>query len=412
MSFLTKEFWGQLVEDALNSEPAPYEMEYLDPLSWDPDTSCMKYFNGEIYVVHIDRTTIYFNDPDYSSIEDLGEVKYATYLMMQQKGRWLESWEYVYHINRDWKDDRLENLEIIDTTPQPIEVKYPYDPEKYHGTINWDKRRREYIVNLYLKKEYRHDINLEKRIRLSLKTYTVETEILNRILEKDETIIFKDKNKLNCNKDNLKIRREGELEDGERYPIDEYVCTKQLNYKGNRYIAHIYVKGNIEQSRLGMGYARWVMTKHLGRWLTDNEEVHHKDNNTLNDDISNLKLLSVDRHQQITSHEIDQLVPKLRLTCFNCSGKFLKRVAQYIVTSKDKYIGYYKQYYCSRKCYREHKLEDYDTIDIDTKAVKCTNCQKKFNIPLESEYIITNPLLENKIFCCKKCAEQYYKKCF
>ena len=133
MSFLTKEFWGQLVEDALNSEPAPYEMEYLDPLSWDPDTSCMKYFNGEIYVVHIDRTTIYFNDPDYSSIEDLGEVKYATYLMMQQKGRWLESWEYVHHINRDWKDDRLENLEIIDTTPQPIEVKYPYDPEKYYG---------------------------------------------------------------------------------------------------------------------------------------------------------------------------------------------------------------------------------------------------------------------------------------
>ena len=47
MSFLTKEFWGQLVKDALNSEPAPYEMEYLDPLSWDPDTSCMKYFNGE-----------------------------------------------------------------------------------------------------------------------------------------------------------------------------------------------------------------------------------------------------------------------------------------------------------------------------------------------------------------------------
>ena len=101
MSFLTKEFWGQLVEDALNSEPAPYEMEYLDPLSWDPDTSCMKYFNGKMYIVHIDRTTIYFNDPDYSSIEDLGEVKYATYLMMQQKERWLESWEYVHHIR--WK---------------------------------------------------------------------------------------------------------------------------------------------------------------------------------------------------------------------------------------------------------------------------------------------------------------------
>ena len=363
-----------------------------------------------MYIVHIDRTTIYFNDPDYNSIEDLGEVKYATYLMMQQKGRWLESWEYVHHIDGNLKNDDIENLFVIDIRPQPIEVKYPYDPEKYYGRVNWESSSKTYRVFLYLKKEYKYNTLLKNCINKQMHLYIVETEILKRFLNDDETIIFIDGNKLNYKINNIKIRREGELEKGERYPIDEYVCTKQLNYKGNRYIAHIYVKGNITQSRMGMNYSRWVMTKHLGRWLTDDEEVHHKDNDTLNDDIDNLKLLSVDRHQQITSHEIDQLVPKLKLTCFNCSCKFLKHVARHIVNSKEE--KKYKQYYCSKYCHKEHKKSVYKTIKIKTKAVKCTNCQKKFDIPLEGEYIITHPLLENKIFCCKKCAEQYYKKCF
>lgn len=39
-------------------------------------------------------------------------------------------------------------------------------------------------------------------------------------------------------------------------------------------------------------YHRYVMEKHLGRELLDTEVVHHKDNNKLNNDISNLELFA------------------------------------------------------------------------------------------------------------------------
>lgn len=42
--------------------------------------------------------------------------------------------------------------------------------------------------------------------------------------------------------------------------------------------------------------ARFVMEKKLGRLLSSNEEVHHKDRNKLNDSEDNLELLSSSDH--------------------------------------------------------------------------------------------------------------------
>jgi len=43
---------------------------------------------------------------------------------------------------------------------------------------------------------------------------------------------------------------------------------------------------------------RLVMEKHIGRYLTDKELVHHKDGNTSNNDISNLQIMTRAEHNK------------------------------------------------------------------------------------------------------------------
>ena len=47
-----------------------------------------------------------------------------------------------------------------------------------------------------------------------------------------------------------------------------------------------------------IGRSRLIMAESLGRCLTKKELVHHIDNNTLNDDITNLQLMSGFLHSQ------------------------------------------------------------------------------------------------------------------
>jgi hypothetical protein len=42
---------------------------------------------------------------------------------------------------------------------------------------------------------------------------------------------------------------------------------------------------------------RWIMEKHLGRFLDRNEVVHHKDHNRSNNDIDNLELMTAKQHR-------------------------------------------------------------------------------------------------------------------
>lgn len=79
------------------------------------------------------------------------------------------------------------------------------------------------------------------------------------------------------------------------------------NYKGeiidkSRYILvfkpeHPYCdgKGYVRKHRL-------VMEQFLGRYLTKDEVVHHKDHNGLNNDISNLELFDSNKEHMITIH--------------------------------------------------------------------------------------------------------------
>lgn len=47
-------------------------------------------------------------------------------------------------------------------------------------------------------------------------------------------------------------------------------------------------------------YSRAVMAAHIGRLLTSSEIVHHRDENTLNDDVANLQIVT--RAEHIAMH--------------------------------------------------------------------------------------------------------------
>ena len=73
-----------------------------------------------------------------------------------------------------------------------------------------------------------------------------------------------------------------------------------------------------------MSYARWMMEEHLGRQLTDAEEVDHKDDNKLNDVLSNFQILTRPENAK-KSAKHPELV---EITCKQCGKRKTKRASQ------------------------------------------------------------------------------------
>lgn len=91
-------------------------------------------------------------------------------------------------------------------------------------------------------------------------------------------------------------------------------------------------------------YHRVVMENSIDRMLTDNEEIHHIDRNPHNNDISNLQLVTKEKHRKIHS-----VRPKtyVELQCPICNNIRIVRKHNSI----DK-----KQYCCGRHCGRLFQL--------------------------------------------------------
>lgn len=91
-------------------------------------------------------------------------------------------------------------------------------------------------------------------------------------------------------------------------------------------------------------YHRIVVENNINRLLTNDEEVHHIDGNTHNNDISNLLLLSKEEHRKIHS-----IRPKTyaEIKCPICNQ--IRTVLKH--NSIDK-----KQYCCCRSCGRLFQL--------------------------------------------------------
>jgi hypothetical protein len=70
------------------------------------------------------------------------------------------------------------------------------------------------------------------------------------------------------------------------------VSTRKGKEKPRRTVVCLYGSGR-QVRRKKMSYARWQMECHLRRELTDDETVDHRDDDTLNDILSNYELMSL-----------------------------------------------------------------------------------------------------------------------
>jgi len=67
-----------------------------------------------------------------------------------------------------------------------------------------------------------------------------------------------------------------------------------------------YEEGRIwldEHTQIRVKKHRWLIEKHLGRKLLPEEDVHHKDGNKLNNDLSNLEVIMHGEHTRLHNLE-------------------------------------------------------------------------------------------------------------
>lgn len=119
------------------------------------------------------------------------------------------------------------------------------------------------------------------------------------------------------------------------------------HHHGGRYLRPDgYVDIYVGKHRSSSGYIlehRLVMEKHLGRPLTTDEHVHHKDGQRDHNDISNLELIPNAEHQRLHAHPITRS-RKVPVTCA-LPGCGLVRMVKLSRSTGEHYCG------------NEHRLE-------------------------------------------------------
>ena len=109
---------------------------------------------------------------------------------------------------------------------------------------------------------------------------------------------------------------------------------------------------NTQFDRSTVSYARYLMSVKLGRFLTDQEEVDHKDDNKTNDDPNNLQILTPEQNREKREkHYLNNVQQKFDLECPNCGKSFTltEREMGGRITQIQK-NGYTGLIYCSRSC--------------------------------------------------------------
>ena len=120
------------------------------------------------------------------------------------------------------------------------------------------------------------------------------------------------------------------------HSTDEYRCYTNLNKKDGRLRCVLVYKDGHKEN---ISYPKLLMEEKLGRKLLPNEQIHHIDENPLNNNLDNLELTTLGEHQRMHSKNIEY-----EETCIWCSKKFIVNKKRHRNHRKD------KEYCCGRIC--------------------------------------------------------------
>lgn len=136
---------------------------------------------------------------------------------------------------------------------------------------------------------------------------------------------------------------------GHSLRVNEQKGDKNPNWNGGQTITKLGYSMTLAPNHPFVNKMRYVMThrlimeKHLGRYLDPKEVVHHIDGNKLNNDISNLELLTSQNHHC----QIHSTIDMSNRTCSICNSKEISIDKN----SGYKHWRYYKNKLICHKCY-------------------------------------------------------------
>lgn len=93
-----------------------------------------------------------------------------------------------------------------------------------------------------------------------------------------------------------------------------------VNTEGRRTV----ILYNNKTDRSSVSYARYLLSTHLGRYLSPSEHVDHIDNNKTNDTIDNLQILTQKENNAKSAKGRNEIC----LICPICKSKFIREVRQ------------------------------------------------------------------------------------
>lgn len=105
----------------------------------------------------------------------------------------------------------------------------------------------------------------------------------------------------------------------------------------------------LKDSKKVISYPKYLMEQHLGRCLSDDEQVHHKDGNPLNNDIDNLEVISFEEHLKKHAEENRKYCDKT-MVCPWCGNSFLWTAKQQQESYKNRNRNTNTSPFCSRSC--------------------------------------------------------------
>lgn len=287
------------------------------------------------------------------------DITYAKYILSYYFKKTLTAEETVDHYNSDPTDDSLFNLRVLEWDQHlkedvPSSANNGYVELKCIICTSPLKRKAETTrrgkpgpfckpccgrYNYEVLNGIRNPLppqekvysELEKPVKTKNNTITdIERAIeLNKILpnaletlkNKTDEIFYKDfRHKSFLTIQRNKPKRADDPNYGIKYPHFDNDCygVSVIIEKGRRFI---YIKNKITKKRKKTSYARYLVEQQLGRYLTKDEQVDHRDHNRLNDDLSNLKVVPAEGHAFMDAKYVKDVV----LNCAFCKAKMLRK---------------------------------------------------------------------------------------